>query len=93
MSLYVDPDELDRAAGVYTGAATDTADLVDTCPTSVDAGLATGPLTGMLAQIVTDLAGMVELLGGTGGLLTTTAQTYRDADDETAAALVRAWSE
>lgn len=50
MSLYVDPAELDRAAGIYTGAATDTAALVDTCPTSVDAGLATGPLTGMIAR-------------------------------------------
>ncbi|NLU63162.1 hypothetical protein HCA61_12935 [Rhodococcus sp. HNM0563] len=88
MTLYVDPDELDRAAERYETSAYAAADIGRHLPEAVRAGAATGALTGMLAQVATDLAGLVETLGSSGMVLVGCGAAYRRADDDTAAYLV-----
>lgn len=92
MSIRVDPDELDRAAQTYTAAGTAVTTVADTFPTTVNAGLATPALTGLLAQLAGAVAGFAQTLGATGGMLSGTADAYRRKDDEAADLLVREWT-
>ncbi|HET8929449.1 MAG TPA: hypothetical protein VFN21_02205 [Acidimicrobiales bacterium] len=88
MTLYVDPDELDRAAERYETSAYAAADIGRHLPDSVRAGAATGALTGMLAQVAADLTGLVATLGSSGMVLGGCAAAYRRTDDDTATYLV-----
>lgn len=50
-------------------------------------------LVGRLTELVADVAGVVEVLGGTAGMLSASAQEYREADYEAADAIVATWAE
>lgn len=93
MTLYVDPDELDRAATRYETSAHAAADIGRDVPESVRAGAATAPLTAMLAHAASDLAGLVYALGSSAVILGGCAAAYRRTDHDTATYLVTTWSD
>ena len=93
MTVRVVPEELDRAAARYEATALTTAAAAEHFPSAVHAGSATPALVGMLAQVATGVAGLVQMLGLTGGMLAACADAYREADTRTAAEVVTTWSE
>ncbi len=91
MSLDVDPGELLRAAARYEDSARVVATALDPLPETVQGGAATGTLAGILGRATADVAGLVQTLGITAGMLNSCAEAYRDSDAGTAARIVTAW--
>ncbi|MFD3813096.1 hypothetical protein [Rhodococcus sp. NPDC058639] len=91
MSLHVDPSELHRAAARYEDSAHAAATVLDALPDTVQAGAATAALVGVLGRAAADVAGLVQTLGVTAGMLAACADAYRDSDADTAERIATAW--
>ena len=91
MSLGVDPSELLRAAARYEDSAHVVAAALDPIPETVQAGAATAVLVGILGRAAADVAGLVQTLGITAGMLDSCAEAYRESDAGTAARIATAW--